>query len=59
MASCEDVVVDVVERSYNGVLYRVTITEHRQVMPWGTEPCCFSTAKWERLGRTQMQLFDD
>jgi len=51
--------VDVVERSYNGVLYRVTITEHRQVMPWGTEPCCFSTAKWERLGRTQMQLFDD
>lgn len=52
-------VVEVVERNHDGKLYRVTITEHRQVMPWGTEPCCFRTAKWELLGPTQMNLFDE
>lgn len=57
-ASCEDVVTDVIERAYEGTLYRVTITEHRQVMSWGTEPVCFSTAKWERLGPVQTTLFD-
>ena len=46
----------IVER--NGKTYRVTIIEHCQVMPWGTEEVCFSTAKWELLERQQMDLFD-
>ena len=43
----------------NGKRYKVTIIEHSQIMPWGTEPVCFTTAKWELIGQVQMQLFDD
>jgi len=46
----------IVER--NGKQYRVTVIEHRQVMPWGTEEVKFCTAKWELLN-TQMTLFDE
>lgn len=41
----------------NGKRYRVTNIEHTQVMPWGTKPVSFSTAKWELLD-VQMDLFD-
>ena len=46
----------IVER--NGKQYRVTLIEHTQVMPWGTEQVTFSTAKWELLV-SQTSLFDD
>ena len=49
--------VKIVER--NGKKYRVTLTEHRSVMPWGENEVCFTTAKWELLGRAQMDLFHE
>lgn len=47
----------IVER--NGKQYRVTLLEHCQVMPWSENEVCFTTAKWELLGRAQMDLFDE
>ena len=44
----------IVER--NGKRYRVTVIEHSQVMPWGTEPVRFSTAKWELIESAQLEL---
>jgi len=41
----------------NGKRYRVTIIEHTQVMPWGTEEVRYTTAKWELLPNLQMDLF--
>ena len=41
----------------NGKRYRVTNIEHRQVMPWGTEPVSFSVAQWELLEEQQLKLF--
>lgn len=48
-----------IRRQYNGQQYQVQIFEVRQVMPWGTEPCCFEVAKWERLDSGQLDMFDN
>lgn len=52
-------VVEVIRREYNGEQYEVTIFECRQVMPWGTEPCCFKVAQWRKLESNQLELFND
>ena len=54
-----DRVLYIEEREYCNQRYRVTVTEHSHIPPWGDEPCCFQTAKWEKLPPQQMTLFDE
>jgi len=53
-----DRVVAVNERVVDGQRYRVTIIETGHIPPWGTEPCRFQIAKWEKLKPAQTSLFD-
>jgi len=52
-------VVETIRRQYRGQLYQVTIYVCRQVMPWGTEPCEFKVARWEKLDSGQLDMFTD
>lgn len=52
-------VLEIVRREYDGQMYQVTIYQCSQVMPWGTEPCSFKVAKWQKLGPTQLDMFSD